>query len=218
LEKGKRAEVMATDDDVLLWMEPGTARKRLRVALGQFKGNRYLDLRRYFKDKSDGSYKPSREGITLNKTRLIEIKALLTAKAEEINDWLSVGYVPETVTEEKKKSQAASVAALTNLLRDLVGETKLDPHDDRLFTMATAGSRTTVTYNTKHPFGQELNRVAPEGSDARTLVTALCATYGVASQAIADNEDIRYLVEHEWASQLKSYLKRTRGGHSDDAS
>src|SRR5437660_1358981 len=60
-----------TDDDdafgkfgVVAWVIQRNRREQLRIGLNEFRGNEYIDVRLFYL-ADDGSFKPSRKGITL---------------------------------------------------------------------------------------------------------------------------------------------------------
>jgi len=42
------------------------AREQIRVSINEFKGNRYIDIRVFFKDPDGTQYLPSNKGVTLS--------------------------------------------------------------------------------------------------------------------------------------------------------
>ena len=209
---------MDTDDKAQLWMEPGTARKRLRVSLGEYKGHRYLDLRRYWRDKEDGTYKPSKEGITLNKERLLGLKQLFAEKAEQINDWLAVGYVPDNVDEEKQRHQKARAVA-SGQIGQVISRAVADVHDERIFRVINSGGITEVHWNSEHAFCQELNRVTEPDSEVRQLINALVVFYSLSAEDIDTNDEQRSFIAHEWATRLQTHLEnKAMAGGDENAS
>ena len=209
---------MDTDDKAQLWMEPGTARKRLRVSRGEYKGHRYLDLRRYFKDKDDGTYKPSKEGITLNKERLLGLKQLFAEKAEQINDWLAVGYVPDNVGKEKIRHGEAEEAA-RGVVGDVFGKVVRFVHDERIFRVTSKGGTTEVEWNSGHAFTQEFNRLTELNSEVRELVNKLVVFYSRSAEDCDANDDQTTFIAHEWATRLQTHLeKKAMAGGDENAS
>ncbi|RQV69424.1 hypothetical protein DF024_00415 [Burkholderia cenocepacia] len=56
-----------------------SASERLRVQLRQYRGREFLDVRCWYLD-SDGEYRPSQKGVTLNPSQLAElVQALMIA-------------------------------------------------------------------------------------------------------------------------------------------
>ena len=45
------------------------AREQIRISINEFKGNRYIDIRVFFKDADGRDYLPSKKGVTLSDTR-----------------------------------------------------------------------------------------------------------------------------------------------------
>lgn len=44
-------------------------REQIRVSINEFKGNRYIDIRVFFKAANGREYLPSKKGVTLSDTR-----------------------------------------------------------------------------------------------------------------------------------------------------
>lgn len=50
---------------------------RKRIAIREYKGHKFADIREFYTDKESGEWKPGKKGITLNKQEVEKLKDLL---------------------------------------------------------------------------------------------------------------------------------------------
>lgn len=50
---------------------------RKRIAVREYKGHKFVDIREFYTDKESGEWKPGKKGITLNKQEVEKLKGLL---------------------------------------------------------------------------------------------------------------------------------------------
>lgn len=169
---------MSFDERIL--GEDGPERNRTRFILNLFKGNRLLDIRKYYRDKKTGEFRPTSKGINLNRDTFMELKRVLDRDEETILEWLRIGHVPEEVT---RYQQAQEEAKKKNFR--LVGTVDIEEmnnfRDSKLFDVRHEGSKDIVELNTAHPFAQsiseeELGKMTPK--EIRGLFARLFASFG----------------------------------------
>ena len=89
-------------------VEDGTNRKKFRVMLDNYEGQNLLNLRYWYKDKSTGEFKPTRQGITITATNYLAFKSVISLHDEEVINHLNSG---SQSTEQLAAAQKANVAA-----------------------------------------------------------------------------------------------------------
>jgi len=57
-------------------------REIVRVALSEFGGREYVDIRIFYKDEATGEYKPTKKGVTLAKDLYPELKKAVLSLEE----------------------------------------------------------------------------------------------------------------------------------------
>ncbi|DAC18378.1 MAG TPA: hypothetical protein D7I06_01860 [Candidatus Poseidoniales archaeon] len=169
---------MSFDERIL--GEEGPEGNRTRFILNLFKGNRLLDIRKYYRDKKTGEFKPKRQGINLNRDTFMELKRVLDRDEETILEWLRIGHVPEEVL---RYQQAQEEAKKKNFR--LVGDVEIEEinnfRDRKMFDVRHEGGKVIVELNIAHPFVQsiseeELAKMTPE--EIRGLFARLLASFG----------------------------------------
>ena len=169
---------MSFDERIL--GEEGPERSRTRFKLNSFKGNRLLDIRKYYRDKNSGEFNPTKQGINLNRDTFMELKRVLDRDEETILEWLRIGHVPEEVL---RYQQAQEEAKKKNFR--LVGDVDIEEinnfRDTRMFDVRHEGGKDIVELNIAHPFAQsiseeELAKMTPE--EIRGLFARLLASFG----------------------------------------
>ena len=160
--------------------EEGPERNRTRFYLNSYEGNRLLDIRKFYRDRKTGDFKPTRQGINLNRDTFMELKRVLDRDEDLILEWLRIGHVPEEVL---RYQQAQEEAKKKNFR--LVGEVSIEEvnnfRDRKMFDVRHEGGRDIVELNSTHPFVQaiteaELERMSPQ--EIRGLFARLLAAFG----------------------------------------
>ena len=169
---------MSFDERIL--GEEGPEGNRTRFILNLFKGNRLLDIRKYYRDKKTGEFKPKRQGINLNRDTFMELKRVLDRDEDLILEWLRIGHVPEEVL---RYQQAQEEAKRKNFR--LVGDVDIEEinnfRDRKMFDVRHEGGKDIVELNIAHPFVQsiseeELAKMTPE--EMRIVCTPSCFFWG----------------------------------------
>lgn len=160
--------------------EEGPERNRTRFYLNAYEGNRLLDIRKYYRDRKTGDFKPTRQGINLNRDTFMELKRVLDRDEDLILEWLRIGHVPEEVL---RYQQAQEEAKKKNFR--LVGEVSIEEvnnfRDRKMFDVRHEGGRDIVELNSAHAFVQAISEVELErmtAQDIRGLFARLLAAFG----------------------------------------
>ena len=160
--------------------EEGPERNRTRFYLNSYEGNRLLDIRKFYRDRKSGDFKPTRQGINLNRDTFMELKRVLDRDEDLILEWLRIGHVPEEVL---RYQQAQEEAKKKNFR--LVGDVDLEEvnnfRDRKMFDVRHQGGRDIVELNTAHPFVQSISEeelANMEPAEIRGLFARLLAAFG----------------------------------------
>lgn len=160
--------------------EEGPERNRTRFYLNSYEGNRLLDIRKFYRDRKSGDFKPTRQGINLNRDTFMELKRVLDRDEDLILEWLRIGHVPEEVL---RYQQAQEEAKKKNFR--LVGEVDVEEvnnfRDRKMFDVRHQGGRDIVELNTAHPFVQSISEeelANMEPAEIRGLFARLLAAFG----------------------------------------
>lgn len=160
--------------------EEGPEGNRTRFILNFFKGNHLLDIRKYYRDKKTGEFRPKKQGINLNRDTFMELKRVLDRDEETILEWLRIGHVPEEVL---RYQQAQEEAKKKNFR--LVGKVSIEEvnnfRDRKMFDVRHEGGRDIVELNSAHPFVQAISAKEIEtmtSKEIRGLFARLLAAFG----------------------------------------
>jgi len=160
--------------------EEGPERNRTRFYLNSYEGNRLLDIRKFYRDRRSGDFKPTRQGINLNRDTFMELKRVLDRDEDLILEWLRIGHVPEEVL---RYQQAQEEAKKKNFR--LVGEVDVEEvnnfRDRKMFDVRHEGGRDIVELNTAHSFVQSISEeelANMEPAEIRGLFARLLAAFG----------------------------------------
>ena len=72
-------------------VEDGPDRKKFRVVLDNYEGRNLLNIRYWYKDKSSGEFKPTRQGITITASNYLAFKSVISLHDEEVINHLNSG-------------------------------------------------------------------------------------------------------------------------------
>jgi hypothetical protein len=186
--------------------EQGSSHSRFVIALDEYEGHRYLDLREWFLEKKTKKWRPKKKGITLNRDRFRVVLELVEQKSEEVMDWLGIGYVPEHVA---RYVEAQEQAAITNefVVGDLEISTHSERRDPRFFRVDHRGNTDKVSLNTEHRIASKLS-----DPDQAWIVGAMLAAFSRARVMLGDApatdpEILFEQLEQDWARYLQDYLR-----------
>ncbi len=59
-------------------------REIVRVALNEFSGREFIDIRIFYRDEATGEYKPTKKGVTLSKDLYPELKKAVDSLGEVV--------------------------------------------------------------------------------------------------------------------------------------
>jgi hypothetical protein len=198
--------------------EEGPERNRTRFYLNAYEGNRLLDIRKFYLDRRTGNFKPTRQGINLNRDTFMELKRVLDRDEDLILEWLRIGHVPEEVL---RYQQAQEEAKRKNFR--LVGDVEIEEvnnfRDRKMFDVRHEGSRDIVELNSAHPFVQaiseeELAIMTP--AEVRALIARLMAAFGRSRTLLmgggASTPQILFeQAVFDWSEFTTEFVKKERG-------
>ncbi len=185
--------------------EQGSPRNRLVLALDEYQGHRYLDAREWYLDRKAEEWKPKKRGVTFNRDRFGALMELVQTRAEEIMDWLGVGYVPEHVA-RYEEAQAQAQLETRYRVGDLEIGTFSERRDPRFFRVEHEGGADRVSFNSEQAVASKLSNE----DVAATLGAVLCAYQRARAMLSAspatDPEVLFEQLEFDWARYLSDYL------------
>lgn len=201
------------------------------VQLGEYKGRRFLDIRRHYRDRTSKELKPTRKGIALTAQHFGALRDLLTDSDTEIENWLS----EEDVGDEDSvhRAMAARADALTNLALHVPDYlVSKDSHKDPfLMRVLSEGGKLNLELNASHPFIQLLDnlwddtgtqtstrskRALQDMPPAVVVLHLLLLTYARTRFRFDDVQDVRPsdlfpMFDYEWGMMLKNFVDEMSG-------
>lgn len=200
--------------------EDGPPGNRVRFRIHEFKGNRLLDIRKFYLSKKPNpvtgkrEFMPKRQGINLNRDSFMELKRVLENHDKEILEFLRIGYIPE----EMLRYHQAELQAMEKGFR-LANDVEIlevnNFRDSHLFHVSHKGARDIVEVNTSHPFAkaisiEEIEKSTPE--EIRELFATIFAAYSRSRAlllgASASNPEILFeQTEFDWSKFLENYIE-----------
>ena len=200
--------------------EDGPPGNRVRFRIHEYKGNRLLDIRKFYLSKSPNpltgkrDFMPKKQGINLNRDSFMELKRVLENYDKEILEFLRIGHIPE----EMLRYHQAELEAMEKNFR-LANDVEINEvdnfRDSHMFHVTHEGSKDIVELNTSHPFAkaisiEEITNSSPE--EIRELFATMMATFARARSlllgASASNPEILFeQTEFDWSKFLENYVE-----------
>jgi hypothetical protein len=193
----------------------GSPSSPILVMLREYEGRRFVDVRRYYVDKSTKETKPTKKGITLNARALAEIRDVFDKSEKAITDWLQRD--PTGESDEVKKQMLERQAAADRIAR------KERPYNiqsgkwrsPNFFACESNGETTTISLNDNHPFVQKLQKGDGKANDSIAAIGAMLAAYYHTKFLFDDAEEIKptqffEAFEYEWGLILNNYSQLDR--------
>lgn len=204
----------------------GSPSNPIVVQLGEYKGRRFLDIRRHYKDRTSKELKPTRKGITLSAQHFGALRDLLSDCSTEIENWLSEEDVggEETV----QRAMAARTDALTKLALHVPDYlvAKNSRKGPVLMRVLSEGGKTTLELNASHPFIQLLDNLWDDmGTQTSTqskqtiqnmppavvVLHLLLLTHARTRFRFDDVQEVRpsdlfSMFDYEWGMMLKNFV------------
>lgn len=153
---------MTDTSDVLLgsW---GSPRFNTRVVCTEFRGRRFVDVRKYANEK------PTRKGIMLAQSQLEEFLRVLTEQAETLEKWFGVeeGRLEKSLNDLDARIEARREEEALRL-NPMHAKTKAEIRGG-LFRLEVKGGKTEIILNQTHPFVKALQEAVSEGDSRRGL-------------------------------------------------
>lgn len=169
-------ETLATDGNLVL-------------ALREYKGSRFLDIRKYFRDKYTKEFKPTTKGIAVNGKTYQVIKRILNQFDDKIVAWIKDDSEQMRLLEAKQKL----------VDREKLSAVSIEVKEDKwkspeIFKVSPKGGKNTIVYNNTHPFCEKLNSILNE----------------IESKQPELSQQLRGLIDHTFAALAQArYLSET---------
>lgn len=193
----------------------GSPSSPIVVMLRQYEGRRFLDVRRYYVDRSSKETKPTKKGITLNARSLAEIRDVFDKSEKVILDWLQRDPAAEANGVEKQLFQRQAAA-------DRIARKKR-PYEIRsgkwrapnFFNCESSGDAAAIALNESHPFVQQVKESDEKNHGSVAAIGAMLAAYYHAKFLFDDIEEVTpaqffEAFEYEWGLILSNYSQSDR--------
>jgi hypothetical protein len=205
---------LANEEKVLASV--GSKKQMLVFTLGNYKGTKTLDVRKWEFRKGPGEFRPTRKGISLTDNTFRVVCNILGKHAEEITDWL------QTLSNVSDQVDRDMDAHETSRLRSLYesGEFELERESwssPEAFRCEAEGGTHRLTLNENHKLNTKLEALEAETNttDARDLVAQLLVSYTRAKELFEDAPvmspaSLFDMLEFNWGCLLQNTLAESR--------
>ena len=129
----------------------GSKSNPLIISLTEYEGRSYVDIRKYFLKKEDGTLHPTRKGLMLGEKLLRELQDALQKNETEIANWLASGgndtlLAAGAAMHERSKALDQEASRPRAFVVDK--ESATGPSFARV---ETRGAEDSLLFNSKHP-------------------------------------------------------------------
>jgi hypothetical protein len=107
------------DSDSVELLRVGESMAPLVVSLITFKGVRYLDIRRYYFDKTSKTTKPTPKGLALKEDEFLSVIGFLSGEFEELKKLFTNNLVPEEMNARAQRKESLARKKIKNDITDM---------------------------------------------------------------------------------------------------
>ena len=193
-------------DEQLELLRIGDEKTPLVISLSKFRGMRFIDIRRYYFDKTTRTPKPSPKGIALKESEFMEIVNFLTFEKARLSKLFSTALSSEEIAHrgEVLERKARAAAKSNRSAYELKNWPAL-----QFFSIDDSVEPRLVFFNTKIRLIQELSA---ESGDVFPYFAELLNAYNEAKASLKFTksktpEEIFEHVEIEWSKELNAKHK-----------
>lgn len=192
-------------------VEDGSDRKKFRVTLDNFEGHNLLSIRYWYRDKTSGELKPTKQGITITATNYLAFKSVISQHDEEVINHLNNNSDSAKKLAADKNANidaAALVQEVTEM--DLVVEPFQPPTE--MFKVKYEGAFAKIIVNKRHSLSKflDLENASPCTINlVSNLILALDLSLLSAGQAKnASGGIVLEMLKQELGLNITKYLKK----------
>lgn len=190
----------------------GSKSNPLVVSLTEYEGMPFVDIRKCFLKKGDGTLQPTRKGLTLGAKLLRELQKALQENEVEIFQWLESGG-DETFRKAAAAMEARSAAREEEASRARPFAVEKDFSTAPQFSrVETHGGEDKIVFNTKHPLEKRLSKQQYSAAEVREIIALIAISFYRArirfpGQIEANSNPFFDALEFEWGAILSKYLQ-----------
>ena len=191
-------------------IEDGPDRKKFRVVLDNFEGRNVLNIRYWYKDKSAGEYKPTRQGITITATNYLAFKSVISQYDGEVISHLNSGSESAKQLASEQRANIDAAAAVREVTKTELVVEPFRPSTE-MFKVDYEGGLARVIVNQRHSVSEFLDLENAARHTIDTIAKVLVAfdlSYFSASQARDASGAVALgMLKQELGLNISKYLK-----------
>ena len=190
----------------------GSEEYPLKVSFTEFKGKKYLDIRKWYLDKKSDEIKPTKKGISLSHVQFQNIIELLFDEKKSIVDWLSKPTSNEEFFNNlEKKSQ---------LIRKQSEEAKKFKtkneswKDSSFFKIEYKDNEKYLVFNNNHELLKALEKeIKTDSNYYKNIIEDLLISFKQAmdrfdSEQEVNAQEMEDILIQNWSIILRNYIKK----------
>ena len=191
-------------------VEDGPDRKKFRVMLDNYEGRNVLNIRYWYKDRSTGEFKPTRQGITITATNYLAFKSVISLHDEDVINHLNSG---SQTAKQLSVAQKANVMAAAEAQEVTKMELVVEPFRPatEMFKIEYEGGFARIIMNQRHPVSEylELENAPRKTADmVAKILVALDLSFLSASQVKdASGAVVLGMLKQQLGFNVSKYLK-----------
>lgn len=190
----------------------GSPSSPILVMLREYEGHRFVDVRRYYVDKTTKEPKPTKKGITLNAKALAEIRDVFDRSEKAISDWLQRTGATNVDAVKKQMLERQTAAEKVARRKRPYKMSARKWRAPSFFSCASDGDVICIALNDNHPFAQKLHASNAEQDGSLAAVGAMLAAYYHTKFLFDDVEEVKpaqffEAFEYEWGLILGNYTQ-----------
>jgi len=178
----------------------GSGSTPILIKLVEFNGSRFLDIRRYYRDRKSKELKPTPKGIALKEDELLLLASLISEHGKTLNQFFIDKLDATDISRRLQQRERAARQRLANQVDNFKVAAKRSPGTS-LFSVTSEGATRTLTLNTNNALIAAI--VESKGSN---IAASLFVAY-VAAREFLDTPnkvnatDLLNLLEANWSER-----------------
>jgi len=192
-------------------VEDGSDRKKFRVTLDNFEGHNLLSIRYWYKEKSSGELKPTKQGIAITAANYLAFKSVISRHDEEVINHLNSNLHTAQQLAADKTAHIDEAALIQEVIEtDLVIE-PFQPASE-MFKIQYEGSFARIIINKRHSLSEflDLETASPRTIElVSKIILSLDLSFLSAGQAKdASGGIVLEMLKQGLGQNITKYLKK----------
>jgi len=186
----------------------------IKIQIKTFKGKKYLDIRKWFLDRSTNEVVPTKKGIMLSDYQFNDVFETVGKEKELINNWFQNKEEEDEVVQRISRHSDIRKKLAQEAKEYKTFEKKLD--NKKFFDIEYKNNESKFIFNKNHELYKNISKI--NGKDKELcikIIESMLISFHQSLQLFdteekIDFKDLEEILNENWSIILKNYLKREK--------